>query len=117
MALRVFPKLLYGEGHAYATPFTGSGTQASVSKIQRDDMKKFYETWFKADNATIIVVGDTTMAEIKPKIEKLLGDWKGGTVPKKNIANERTRSVSTAGVGFKTPGRKAPRTPIRKYPR
>jgi zinc protease len=87
MALRVFPKLLYGEGHAYATPFTGSGTQASVSKIQRDHMKKFYETWFKADNATIIVVGDTTMAEIKPKIEKLLGDWKGGTVPKKNIAN------------------------------
>jgi zinc protease len=86
MALRVFPKLLYGEGHAYATPFTGSGTQGSVSKLQREDMVKFYETWFKADNATLIVAGDTTLDEIKPKVEKLFGGWKQGSIPKKNIA-------------------------------
>ena len=30
MALRVLPRLLYGEGHAYANPWTGSGTEAST---------------------------------------------------------------------------------------
>ena len=87
MALRVFPSLIYGKGHAYAMPFTGSGTQASIEKIKREDVAKFHSTWFKADNATMIVVGDTTLAEIKPKLEKLFGQWKPGGVPKKNISN------------------------------
>src|SRR5690606_27876693 len=38
MALRVFPRLLYGEGHAYALPLTGSGTEADVQAISRDDL-------------------------------------------------------------------------------
>ena len=85
MALRVFPTLIYGKGHAYATPFTGSGTEASLAKITRDDLVKFHATWFKANNATLIVVGDTTLAEITPKLEKLFKGWKPGEVPKKNI--------------------------------
>lgn len=92
MALRVLPQLLYGEGHAYSAPLTGSGTEESTRKISRDDIKKFYDTWFKADNTTIIVVGDTTLAEVKPKLEKLFGDWKGGKVPQKNIAKVEQES-------------------------
>ena len=38
---------------------------------KREDLIKFHQTWFKPNNATLIVVGDTTMAEIKPKLEKL----------------------------------------------
>jgi len=85
MALRVFPTLIYGKGHAYAMPFTGSGTQASLAKIKRDDLAKFHATWFKSNNATLIITGDTTLAEITPKLEKLFGTWKPGSVPKKNI--------------------------------
>jgi zinc protease len=85
MALRVFPKLLYGPQHAYGNPLTGSGTEASVSQITRDDVEKFHATWFKPNNASLVVVGDTTMDQIKPKLEKLFGGWKGGEVPKKNI--------------------------------
>jgi zinc protease len=95
MALRVFPKLLYGQGHAYSNPLTGSGTEESVRGLSRPDMEKFYQTWFKANNATIIVVGDTTMEDIKPRLAKLFGDWKTGDVPKKNIAkvDQETKSV------------------------
>ena len=85
MALRVFPTLIYGKGHAYATPFTGSGTEVSLAKITREDLVKFHATWFKANNATLIVVGDTTLADITPKLEKLFRGWKPGEVPKKNI--------------------------------
>jgi zinc protease len=86
MALRVFPGLLYGRNHAYGNPLTGSGTPDSVSKLTRADLRKFHDTWFKANNATLIVVGDTTLATITPKLEKLLGTWKSGSVPSKNIS-------------------------------
>jgi len=87
MALRVLPQYIYGKGHAYSNPATGSGTAASVAKITRDDLVKFHQTWFKPNNATLVVVGDTSLSEIQPKIESLLGAWKKGDVPKKNIAS------------------------------
>jgi zinc protease len=86
MALRVFPRLLYGPTHAYGNPLTGSGTEQSVAAITRADLLKFQSTWFKPNNATLIVVGDTTMAEMQPKLEKLFGNWKGGEIPKKNVS-------------------------------
>jgi zinc protease len=85
MALRVFPGLLYGPQHAYGNPLTGSGTEASVSKLTREDLVKFHDTWFKPNDATLIVVGDITLAELTPKLEKLLDGWKSGQTPKKNI--------------------------------
>ena len=85
MGLRVFPALLYGAQHAYGNPLTGSGTEASVAKLTREDLVKFHETWFKPNHATLIVVGDTTLAELTPKLEKLLDGWKQGDIPTKNI--------------------------------
>ena len=85
MALRVGPGLLYGKGHPYAGPFSGLGTEASVGKMTREDLVKFHETWFKPNNATLLIVGDTTLAEITPKLETLFGSWKSGEVTKKVI--------------------------------
>ncbi|CAN7266194.1 M16 family metallopeptidase [Duganella sp. LjRoot269] len=86
MALRVMPALIYGKGHAYALPLTGSGTEAAVARIGRGDLVKYHQTWFKPNNATLLVVGDTTLAEITPLLEKAFGGWKAGDVPKKNVA-------------------------------
>jgi len=86
MALRVFPKILYGSAHAYGNPLTGSGTESSVEKMTRADMKNFHDTWLKPNNATLIVVGDATLGDLKPRLEKLFAGWKPGEVPKKNIA-------------------------------
>jgi zinc protease len=85
MALRVFPLLVYGSGHAYGIPLTGSGTEESVSKLRRDDLIQFHRTWFKPNNASLIVVGATSLADIRPKLERLFGSWRPGDVPKKNI--------------------------------
>lgn len=86
MALRIFPKLLYGANHAYSNPLTGSGTEESVNKMTTADLAKFHQTWFKPNNATLIVVGATTLNEITPKLEKLFAGWKKGEVPQKNLA-------------------------------
>jgi len=85
MALRVIPSIVYGKDHAYAKPLTGSGNEAAVAKMTREDLVKYHQAWFKPNNATLLVVGDTTMAEIKPLLEKAFGAWKAGEVPKKNI--------------------------------
>jgi zinc protease len=95
MALRVLPQLLYGKDHAYGLPFTGSGYASTVQTISRDDLAKFHDTWFKPNNATLVVVGDTSMAELKPKLEKVFGRWRAGEVPTKNISTvgEKAQSV------------------------
>jgi zinc protease len=85
MALRVFPKILYGSTHAYGNPLTGSGTEASVEKLSPPDVKKFHATWFRPNHATLIIIGDITLDGIKPKLEKVFAGWKPGEVPSKNI--------------------------------
>ncbi len=86
MALRVLPRLLYGSEHAYGIPFSGSGTEESVAKIKIQDLHKFHANWFKPNHGTLVVVGDCTLLEIKPRLERLFKGWAPGQVPTKDIA-------------------------------
>ncbi len=86
MAQRVLPRILYGDGHAYSNPLTGSGTDASVNELTLDSLRAFHDTWFRPNNATLIVVGDITMAELEPAIEARFASWEPGDVPEKNLA-------------------------------
>jgi zinc protease len=86
MALRALPPILFGAEHAYGVPLTGSGTEESVHAMSRELLEKFHAEWYKPNNAILIVVGDTTLAEIKPKLEKLFAPWTPGPVPTKNLA-------------------------------
>jgi zinc protease len=86
MALRVLPPLLYGAGHAYSLPLTGSGTIDAVARMRRADLVAYHDTWFKPNNATLLVVGDTTLAELTPLLERAFGGWKAGAVPAHDIA-------------------------------
>ena len=95
MALRVLPKILYGRDHAYGNPLTGSGTEASVGSLTRADMEKFHQTWFKPNNATLVVVGDATLAQLKPKLESLFAGWKPAEVPSKNLAKVEQQPKSS----------------------
>ncbi len=86
MALRVLPPLLFGTGHAYGVPYTGTGTEASVTKLTPDDLAKFHATWYVPSNTTLVVVGDTTLKDITPRIERAFTGWAGGKAPTKNLA-------------------------------
>ena len=81
-ALRVLPPLLYGETHPYGIPFTGSGTEAAIAGLDRNQLLNWQKQWLRPENATVIVVGDTTLDEIVPLLDKHLGEWKGeGAAP------------------------------------
>jgi zinc protease len=85
MALRALPPLLFGPRHPYGVPLTGSGTEESVQAMTRADVAAFHSAWFKPHNATFIVVGDTTLAEMRPKLQDFFARWPDGAVPSKNV--------------------------------
>jgi len=74
---------------------TGSGYEETVKKITREDLVNYHKTWFKPNNATLVIVGDVNLNEIKPKLERLFKDWKPGDVPKKNISevNQKDKPI------------------------
>jgi len=76
VALRTLPPLLYGPGHPYGVPLTGSGTTAGLKAVTRADLVAFRDRWLRPDNAVLFVAGDIGMAELKPLLEAVLGDWR-----------------------------------------
>jgi predicted Zn-dependent peptidase len=82
LALRVLPPILYGTQHPYGVPLTGSGTPEGVRAVTREDLTAFHDTWLRPDNATIFVVGDTTLAEVTPLLERAFGDWRAPATAK-----------------------------------
>jgi len=86
MGGRVLPRLVYGDGHPYANPTSGSGTKVSVSALNRSDVDRWYQAWFQPGGAVLVVVGDTTMKEILPKLERLFAGWKPGLPPAKEVS-------------------------------
>lgn len=85
IALRLLPGLLYGDGHPYANPLSGTGNEASIARITQRDLVNWHQTWFKPNNATLVVVGDITADEMAPRIETLFRNWQPGEVPAKNV--------------------------------
>ncbi|HLF11978.1 MAG TPA: pitrilysin family protein [Gammaproteobacteria bacterium] len=89
LALRLLPPVIYGPGHAYGVPFTGSGTEQSIASITRDDLVAFKNSWLRPDNARLFIAGDTTIAEITPLLERAFREWRAPNAPllEKNIAD------------------------------
>ena len=88
IANTILPAKLYGDAYPYGRPFGGAGTVATVKGLTRDDVLRFQQNWLVPDNAAIFVVGDTTMAQIKPLLEARFGNWPGNRMarPKKDFS-------------------------------
>jgi zinc protease len=50
-------------------------------------LRSFYRKWVRPDNATLLIVGDTTLAQIRPLLEQRLSGWKapGEPLPVKQL--------------------------------
>jgi predicted Zn-dependent peptidase len=88
IANTILPGKLYGDAYPYARPFGGAGMVATVKGLTRDDVVQFQHSWLVPDNAAIYVVGDTTMAQIKPLLEARFGNWPANRMarPKKDFS-------------------------------
>ncbi len=81
LALRLLPPLLYGEGHPYAIPFTGTGTVESVRSISTDDLRQWHAQHLHPQRMRLVVVGDTELEQILPQLEQAFGDWEASLPP------------------------------------
>jgi predicted Zn-dependent peptidase len=62
------------------------GYEPDISALTRDDMLAWHGEQLRPDRATVLVVGDTTLAEITPLLEKHFGDWKADASAKPSTA-------------------------------
>ena len=73
IAMTLLAKKIYGKNHPYG--LERQGTEKSLKAMTRKDLFNFINSWIRPDNATIFVVGDTTLDEITPLLEKYFGSW------------------------------------------
>src|SRR5262249_22018598 len=69
-----FSRVLFGSMHRYGTPMMG--TAEVLKTFTTDDLKGFYSSAYRPDNATLIVVGDVKPDAVMPLFEKHFGSWK-----------------------------------------
>lgn len=90
IAMKLIQKRLYGEGHPYAQPISGTGTAASLKQLRREDLVAFHAAHYRPNNAAVVVVGDITLAEASAALEKAFRKWEAAAVPALNIPAPQT---------------------------
>lgn len=74
LASRAMAPLIYGPASPYAKAF-GGGDATAVAKLTRNDLIAFRQAWLRPDRATIFVVSDRPLAEVKAALDADLGGW------------------------------------------
>ncbi len=69
----LIPEILYGDNHPYAKPFSGNGTRESIQWMSREDLMNYKQRFIAPSNASLIVVGNTTLDEVVPMLESQFG--------------------------------------------
>jgi len=82
LAAEQFSRAIYGANHPAS--FVVAPPE-SVTKISSKDLTGFHAKYYRPNNAILAIVGDLTMNEIMPKLEKAFGDWEKGDVPATTI--------------------------------
>jgi zinc protease len=54
---------------------TGTATPASLAALNREDVARYHASWWRPDNATMIIIGSLTPDEGFALAERLFGDW------------------------------------------
>jgi predicted Zn-dependent peptidase len=80
LAARAMAPLVYGANSPYAKAF-GGGDRNAVAKLTRDDLIAFRQAWLRPDKATIFVVSDRPLAEVRATLDAAFGDWKMAGAP------------------------------------
>jgi zinc protease len=79
LSFRVARVLMFGREHPYGRPT--NGWNSTVPGLTRDDVARFYQTYWKPGGAALVFVGDISQAEAVEMAKKYLGGWSGGAPP------------------------------------
>jgi zinc protease len=73
-----FNAYLYGK-HPYGRP--ANGDEKSLASITRDDVLKFYQTYYTPSNVILAAAGDFNSAEMERRLTEKFGSWPSKTAP------------------------------------
>ena len=73
IASLVYNKILFGASHPYGRPV--NGTEESVKNIEINDLENFYNSFYRPNNLTVVIVGDIKLDEAKLLINNYFGSW------------------------------------------
>jgi zinc protease len=82
LAAEQFNRAIYGTGHPASLV---APPAESIKKLTSKDLVDFHATNYRPNNAILAIVGDVTLKDIMPKLEKAFGDWQRGDVPAATI--------------------------------
>jgi zinc protease len=99
VAGRAFSKIIFGT-FPYAGPVEGS--IESIARINRDDTVRFYDRYYRPDNAILVVVGDLGRDELLKLVNRYFAAWKA------SAKNERQLSPAE----YVRPALNQPRTEV-----
>lgn len=91
LAAEQFQKAIYGTSHPASLI---APPAESLKKLTSKDLADFHSTYYRPNNAILAVVGDVTMKELVPKLEKYFGDWQKADVPAFTIPPAPAQSES-----------------------
>ena len=76
-------RLLFGAKHPWGQP--DGGTPETIRAITPADLQKFHDTWFRPNNAVIVVSGDVKVDQMVKMLDERLGAWKAKPLPKLSL--------------------------------
>ena len=82
LAQEQFNRAIYGTSHPASIV---APPAESLKKLSTKDLVDFHAKYYRPNNAILAIVGDLTMKEIMPKLEKAFGTWEKGDVPATTI--------------------------------
>jgi zinc protease len=93
LADRAFRKEVFGD-HPYGRLLEGS--VETIDILTKEDMMKFYSTYFLPNNSILSVTGDLSAEELQGILQQYLNEWKKTDIPPKGsepTAEKRKKAV------------------------
>lgn len=77
IAANIRSKVNFGERH----PYGEVQTEESLKAIELKDCIDYYNTYFRPNNAYLVIVGDITLDEARAQVTKYFNTWEKGGIP------------------------------------
>ncbi|REE83350.1 putative Zn-dependent peptidase [Lutibacter oceani] len=86
--------LVYGKNH----PYGEFETETTATNVSLEDVKQFYNNYFKPNNGYLVIIGDVNFKDVKKLVKKQFNNWEKGNLPEYTIPT--VNNVAKTEINF-----------------